>query len=177
MAVFKWLSICLTLWCLDTSESCRWTTFRLGMLNKQCIDHLSNMGHFPVACLEDKFEGMFSTGIYNNTQSEDVAAVALKTYGYVEQLFDSKLTPSTWNNETVNFFKNCVFRQVHNLKECVGGAKLPGDRRSTTAVNASLKAYFEKLNTVLKEKEHSACAWEVVRKALEHNLGQFKNLL
>ncbi|XP_028978854.1 interferon alpha-1-like [Esox lucius] len=178
MSILKWLGFCLTIFCIDISESCKWTTFKLSYLNKKCMAHLWDISDFHGACVEEVVDGIFLKGFYNNTKSEDVAVVALKTFGYVEQLFDSKLTPSTWNNGTFHLFKNCIFRQIQGLQECVGGAESSGDGRSDTGVNVSLtKAYFEKLNTVLKEKGHSTCAWEVVRMALHDNLKQFRSFL
>ncbi|XP_055799465.1 interferon a3-like [Salvelinus fontinalis] len=176
MAVLKWLSICLTLFCQGTAAStpCNWTQFRLGKLNDLSIDLLSDMGGlFPLKCVEENVE-LFPEDVYKNTEGEDVSVVALEAMRYVDQLYNNSLTPVTWNKTELNRFQNVIYRQVHNLELCVvgGGWKSSGDGGSVT-----LKTYFNKLNTVLKDKEHSACAWEIVRKEIRENLVQFKKFI
>nr|CCV17400.1 type I interferon b4 [Oncorhynchus mykiss] len=177
MAVLKWLSICLTLFCQGTavSKPCRWTQFRLGKLNDVSIDLLSDMGGiFPLMCAEENVEQMFPEDLYKNTEGEDVSVVALEAMRYVDQLYNNSLTSVTWNKIKLNMFQNVIYRQVQNLELCVVGGvwESSGDGGSVT-----LKTYFNKLNTVLKEKEHSACAWEIVRKEIRENLVQFKKFI
>uniref|UniRef100_A0A8C7D3F4 Uncharacterized protein n=1 Tax=Oncorhynchus kisutch TaxID=8019 RepID=A0A8C7D3F4_ONCKI len=101
-------------------------------------------------------ERMFPEHVYKNTQSEDVSVVALESLEYMAQLFNIK-----------------------KLEGCVGcgvGAS-SGDGGSVTSGKGSLKTYFNKLNTILKQKEHSACAWEITRVEFRDNLVQFKTFL
>nr|ACE75691.1 IFNb1 [Salmo salar] len=177
MAVLKWLSICLTLFCQGTvaSKPCRWTQFRLGKLNDVSIGLLSDMGGlFPLMCAEENVEQMFPEDLYKNTEGEDVSVVALEAMRYVEQLYNNSLTSATWSKTKLNMFQNVIYRQVQNLELCVVGGvwESSGDGWSVT-----LKTYFNKLNTVLKEKEYSACAWEIVRKEIRENLVQFKKFI
>uniref|UniRef100_A0A4W5N9G8 Uncharacterized protein n=1 Tax=Hucho hucho TaxID=62062 RepID=A0A4W5N9G8_9TELE len=177
MAVLKWLSICLTLFCQGTAAStpCRWTQFRLGELNDRSINLLSDMGGlFPLMCVEENVEQMFPEDLYKNTKGEDVSVVALETMRYVEQLYNNSLMSVTWNKAKLNLFQNVIYRQVQNLELCVVGGvwESSGDGGSV-----ALKTYFNKLNAVLKEKEHSACAWEIVRKEVRENLVQFKKFI
>uniref|UniRef100_A0A8C7DK77 Uncharacterized protein n=1 Tax=Oncorhynchus kisutch TaxID=8019 RepID=A0A8C7DK77_ONCKI len=87
---------------------------------------------------------------------EDVSVVALESLEYMAQLFNIK-----------------------KLEGCVGcgvGAS-SGDGGSVTSGKGSLKTYFNKLNTILKQKDHSACAWEITRVEVRDNLVQFKKFL
>uniref|UniRef100_A0A8C7D2B0 Uncharacterized protein n=1 Tax=Oncorhynchus kisutch TaxID=8019 RepID=A0A8C7D2B0_ONCKI len=94
--------------------------------------------------------------VFSIIQSEDVSVVALESLEYMAQLFNIK-----------------------KLEGCVGcgvGAS-SGDGGSVTSGKGSLKTYFNKLNTILKQKEHSACAWEITRVEFRDNLVQFKTFL
>uniref|UniRef100_A0A674DBB8 Uncharacterized protein n=1 Tax=Salmo trutta TaxID=8032 RepID=A0A674DBB8_SALTR len=164
MAVLKWLSICLTLW----------TQFRLGRLNDVSIALLSDMVRNLNCTSPENVEQTFPEDLYKNTEGEDVYVVALEAMRYVEQLYNNSLTSVTWNKTKLNMFQNVIYRQVQNLELCVVGGvwESSGDGWSVT-----LKTYFNKLNTVLKEKEHSACAWEIVRKEIRENLVQFKKFI
>uniref|UniRef100_A0A4W5LG06 Uncharacterized protein n=1 Tax=Hucho hucho TaxID=62062 RepID=A0A4W5LG06_9TELE len=122
MAVLKWLSICLTLFCQGTAAStpCRWTQFRLGELNDRSINLLSDMGGlFPLMCVDENVEQMFPEDLYKNTKGEDVSVVALETMRYVEQLYNNSLTSVTWNKARHNLFQNVIYRQVQRLELCV----------------------------------------------------------
>nr|CCV17401.1 type I interferon b5 [Oncorhynchus mykiss] len=170
MAVLKWLSICLTLFCQGTAASkpCRWTQFRLGKLNDVSIDLLSDMGGlFPLMCAEENVEQMFPEDLYKNTEGEDVSVVALEAMRYVDQLYNNSLTPVTWNRTKLNMFQNVIYRQVQNLELCMMGSVDTSDYLIRTE---GLKTYFGNIAAVLKEKNFSYCAWEVVRKELLYSL-------
>uniref|UniRef100_A0AAZ3P5T8 Uncharacterized protein n=1 Tax=Oncorhynchus tshawytscha TaxID=74940 RepID=A0AAZ3P5T8_ONCTS len=113
---------------------------------------------FDIGMTLFQVERMFPEHVFKNTQGEDVSVVALESLEYMAQLFNS-LTPK--------------------LEGCVGcgvGAS-SGDGGSVTSGKGSLKTYFNKLNTILIQKEHSACAWEITRVEVRDNLVQFKKFL
>ncbi|CAB1341539.1 unnamed protein product [Coregonus sp. 'balchen'] len=109
---------------------------------------------------------------------EDVSVFALEAMGYVAQLFNNSVTAVTENNKQLNLFKNILSRSLLCSLEVGGGVGASsGDGGSVTEANASLKTYFDKLNTVLKQKENSTCAWEMVREEVPDNLVQFNKFL
>ncbi|XP_052409140.1 interferon alpha-4-like [Carassius carassius] len=79
---------------------------------------------------------------------------------HIDYLFANDSHPESWNQKKVEDFQNIVYRL------CIMGRKheRPVDDLPTTG--DALKTYFDKLASLLRNKDYSVCAWEVVRKEL-----------
>ncbi|XP_036408786.1 interferon a3-like [Megalops cyprinoides] len=183
MAMLKIWNVCLVLYFFDHSFSmqCEWTKFKLGKLNEESIQLLRNMGgSFPPGCFQENVEPMFPEDAYKlsgETRNDGIASVAYEALKDTARIFKD-LTFTTWDHEKLRLFKNILSRQVENLEQCVQGEMaFSGDGNSDAGGNRALKLYFEKLNTLLKEKGQSACAWEIVRKELGYCLEQLRKFI
>ncbi|XP_061080997.1 interferon a3-like [Conger conger] len=184
MCMLKFWSICAVLLFLDHSVSlqCKWTQYKLGKLNAECIQLLTDMGgSFPAECLKENVKLMFPEGAYDTTsepQKSDAATVAHDALRDVEKIFHNDLSSTSWDPEKLELLKNLLSRQTENLEQCVGSKiTSSGDGSRPSDDNGRLKPYFERLNTLLKEKSQSACAWEVVRKEVRHSLEKLQQFL
>ncbi|XP_061080614.1 uncharacterized protein LOC133114937 [Conger conger] len=75
MCMLKFWSICAVLLFLDHSLSlqCKWTQYKLGKLNAECIQLLTDMGgSFPAECLKENVKLMFPEGAYDTTSEPQV---------------------------------------------------------------------------------------------------------
>ncbi|KAJ8345455.1 hypothetical protein SKAU_G00296480 [Synaphobranchus kaupii] len=179
MGMLKFWTICAVFIFLDHSFSlqCKWTQYKLRKLNEKSIQLLTDMGgSFPHKCLKENVKLMFPDGAYDITresQNDDIASVAYGALRDLVKIFNNDLTSTSWDTEKLGFFKNILSRQIENLEQCVGGEMtFSGDGSLPSDDNGRLKSYVESLNTLLKEKGQSACAWEVVRKEVLHSLGE-----
>uniref|UniRef100_A0A8C1W0Y6 Uncharacterized protein n=1 Tax=Cyprinus carpio TaxID=7962 RepID=A0A8C1W0Y6_CYPCA len=78
---------------------------------------------------------------------------------HIDYLFANDSHPESWNQKKVEDFQNIVYRLSIMERKQERPVDFPtrGD---------ALKTYFDKLATLLRNKDYSVCAWEVVRKEL-----------
>ncbi|XP_026063148.1 interferon alpha-17-like [Carassius auratus] len=125
---------------------------------------LENMGGlFPRECLKENVKISFPTSALQSNDSNQnigVAKAGYKIMEHIDYLFANDSHPESWNQKKVEDFQNIVYRL------CIMGRKheRPVDDLPTTG--DALKTYFDKLASLLRNKDYSVCAWEVVRKEL-----------
>uniref|UniRef100_A0AAY4E2D0 Uncharacterized protein n=1 Tax=Denticeps clupeoides TaxID=299321 RepID=A0AAY4E2D0_9TELE len=124
-------------------------------------------GHFPAeCCLGDVVAIAAPTAAFRSNGTKRNAGVERAVYHTltsIDFLFGNDTVPVSWDGRTVEDFQNIVYRQIDESK-CVSSRPDFKDRRRL------LGLYFDRLASVLQEKEFSACAWEVVRRELLQTL-------
>ncbi|KAK7175114.1 hypothetical protein R3I93_002117 [Phoxinus phoxinus] len=127
---------------------------------------LENMGGlFPRECLEENVKIPFpKSALQSNGSNQNigVAKAMYKIMEHIDFLFANDSYPESWNQEKVEYFQNIVYRLTSVNKCIMGRTQRPVD--DFPAREDALKTYFDKLATLLRNKDHSFCAWEVVRK-------------
>ncbi|XP_051988700.1 LOW QUALITY PROTEIN: interferon alpha-13-like, partial [Xyrauchen texanus] len=104
----------------------------------------------------------------NNTQQvTGVEKAIYQTLQNIGTLFENDAVPDQWNAQKLDDFLNIIYRQIEDSK-CVMN-KSEGTQDFPEGV-VSLKAYFDIISTVVKEKGFSYCAWEIMRKEILHTL-------
>uniref|UniRef100_A0AAR2LFY5 Uncharacterized protein n=1 Tax=Pygocentrus nattereri TaxID=42514 RepID=A0AAR2LFY5_PYGNA len=116
-------------------------------------------GPFPLQCLDDiPVEIRFPTwALQSNNSKQDVGAAkaVYKSLMKVSSLMESDSFPQSWDADKLVKFQIIVDRQIEESECCV---------KHRFDLDAALTDYFDKLEKLLKEKEFSVCAWEVVRR-------------
>ncbi|XP_016124431.1 interferon alpha-6-like [Sinocyclocheilus grahami] len=132
---------------------------------------LENMGGlFPRECLKENVEITFPTSALQSNDSHQNTGVAKATYKimkHIDYLFANDSHPESWNQKKVEDFQNIVYRFTDEYRCIMRRKQRPVDDFPT---RGTLKTYFDKLATLLRNKDYSVCAWEVVRKELLHVL-------
>ncbi|XP_051570717.1 interferon alpha-13-like [Myxocyprinus asiaticus] len=125
---------------------------------------LENMGGlFPRECLEEKVEITFpKSALQSNGSNQKIAVYTIMEH--IDSLFANETHPGSWVPEKVDVFRHKVYRLKEDNK-CVLG-KTHGPVDDFPAIDNALRNYFEELATLLRNKDYSFCAWEVVRKEL-----------
>ncbi|XP_042577413.1 interferon a3-like [Cyprinus carpio] len=124
---------------------------------------LENMGGlFPRECLKENVKITFpKSALQSNdsNQNTGVAEAVYKIMEHIDYLFANDSHPESWNQKKVEDFQNIVYRLSIMERKHERPVDFPtrGD---------ALKTYFDKLATLLRNKDYSVCAWEVVRKEL-----------
>ncbi|XP_043087612.1 interferon phi 2 [Puntigrus tetrazona] len=172
MALWK----CIALLCpfLFLSQVCSAPTkcaMRRDLL-KTTHSLLESMGGlFPRECLEENVKITFPKSALQSTGSNQkigAAKAAYKVMEHIDYLFANDTHPESWNQRKVEDFQNLVFRLVNDYQCIMERTQRALDDFPTR--EDALKTYFDKLATLLRNKDYSACAWEVVRKELLHLL-------
>ncbi|XP_016307926.1 interferon phi 2 [Sinocyclocheilus anshuiensis] len=167
MALWK----CIALLCpfLFFAQICSMPTkciMRRGLV-KTTRSLLENMGGlFPRECLKENVKITFpKSALQSNDSNQNigVAKAVYKIMEHIDYLFANDSHPESWNQKKVEDFQNIVFRLTDEY-QCIMERKQPVDDFPTR--EDALKTYFDKLATLLRNKDYSVCAWEVVRKEL-----------
>ncbi|XP_051743495.1 interferon phi 2 [Ctenopharyngodon idella] len=137
-------------------------------LVKETHSLLENMGGlFPRECLEENVKITFpKSALQSNDSSQNIVVTkaVYKIMEHIDFLFANDSYPESWNQLKVEHFQNIVSR-LTGEKKCIMGRK-HGPVDDFPARDNALKTFFDKLATLLRDKDHSVCAWEVVRKEL-----------
>ncbi|XP_056306663.1 interferon phi 2 [Danio aesculapii] len=136
---------------------------------KTAYSLLENMGGlFPRECLEENVKITFpkyALQSNNSNQKTGVAKAMYKIMDHIDLLFVNDSYPESWNQRKVDNFQNIVYRLTKENK-CIMRMRVQGPVDDFPARDDALKSYFDKLGTLLRNKDNSFCAWEVVRKEL-----------
>uniref|UniRef100_A0AAY4E2F7 Uncharacterized protein n=1 Tax=Denticeps clupeoides TaxID=299321 RepID=A0AAY4E2F7_9TELE len=126
-------------------------------------------GRFPPECLGDVVAIAAPTAAFRSNGTKRNAGVERAVYHTltsIDFLFGNDTVPVSWDGRTVEDFQNIVYRQIDESK-CVSSRRATADFKDRRRL---LGLYFDRLASVLQEKEFSACAWEVVRRELLQTL-------
>ncbi|XP_048100911.1 interferon alpha-4-like [Alosa alosa] len=88
----------------------------------------------------------------------------------IDILFENDTMPHIWDQRKLDDFRNIVYRLVEE-SECVLKKSQSIQEDNFPDRKIVLDAYFKEISDVLRQKEFSACAWEVARKEILRMLG------
>uniref|UniRef100_A0A673Y5U6 Uncharacterized protein n=1 Tax=Salmo trutta TaxID=8032 RepID=A0A673Y5U6_SALTR len=135
-----------------------------GQLVRTTHDLLRDMGgHFPMECLQDNVFIEFPATAFLSSSGAKAIYETLKN---IDTLFGTDELPTMWDQQKLEYFQNIVYRQIEESKCMMSSV----DTSDYPIRAEGLKTYFGNIAAVLKEKNISYCAWEVVRKELLYTL-------
>ncbi|XP_067825360.1 interferon alpha-B-like [Heptranchias perlo] len=143
------------------------------VLNRETLRILNEMGGpFPRVCVEErpslKTKSLNLMKLSKGLQTQDRIQIVHQTLHHISQIYSMNLDSVTWPQDKVENFWLLVDRQLEELEEC--SRKL--DPESRPRRNASIHNYFRNLETFLKQKRFSVCAWEIIRDETRARLQQ-----
>ncbi|KAL7883578.1 hypothetical protein SRHO_G00012360 [Serrasalmus rhombeus] len=124
-----------------------------GPVPLQCLDDIPVEIRSPTWALQSK----------NSKQDVGAAKAVYKSLMKVSSLMESDSFPQSWDADKLVKFQIIVDRQIEE-SECITRIKTQKEEDDFAVRDAALTDYFDKLEKLLKEKEFSVCAWEVVRR-------------
>uniref|UniRef100_A0A674DA41 Uncharacterized protein n=1 Tax=Salmo trutta TaxID=8032 RepID=A0A674DA41_SALTR len=127
-------------------------------------------GNFPLECLQENVFMAFPATAFTSSGASQLSSSGAKaiyeTLKNIDTLFEADDLPTQWDQQKLEYFQNIIYRQIEESK-CMMGSVDTCDYLVRAKV---LKTYFGNIAAVLKEKNFSYCAWEVVRKELLYTL-------
>ncbi|XP_055799451.1 interferon beta-like [Salvelinus fontinalis] len=166
LQTITWMSAFL---CLAQVSSMPMPCHLQGQLVRITHNLLRDMGgHFPLECLQENvFMAFPATASSGASQLSSSGATAIyETLKNIDTLFGADDLPTKWDQQKLENFQNIVYRQIEESK-CM---MVSVDTSDYLFRAEGLKTYFGNIAAVLKEKNFSYCAWEVVRKELLYTL-------
>ncbi|XP_039596487.1 interferon alpha-4-like [Polypterus senegalus] len=133
--------------------------------NKENVELLKTLGgDFPKQCVWEKMKINFPVECYRSSKTSGNAFI-YEVLLQIEKIFTNEGMPSSWNETCKLTFRNNIFTKVQEFKKC-----LPADAANIS--DRRLVTHFEVLQEILKEKNYSFCAWEVIRADVRSHLIQ-----
>ncbi|XP_005074343.2 interferon alpha-12-like [Mesocricetus auratus] len=159
-----------------------WSTCSLGcdlpqthnLRNKRALTLLTQMRRLsPLSCLKDRRDFAFPLEKVNDQQIQKAQAITVlqELTQQVLILFISKDSSAAWETALLDTFCDELHQLLNDQQVCL--MQQVGMQDSLVAV----RKYFHRITVYLREKNHSPCAWEVVRTEVWRALSSSANLL
>ncbi|EGV95891.1 Interferon alpha-9 [Cricetulus griseus] len=159
-----------------------WSTCSLGcdllqthnIRNKRALTLLAQMRRLsPLSCLKDRKDFAFSLEKMDAQQIQKAQAMSVlqELTQQVLILFSSKDSFVAWETTLLDTFCDELHQLLSDQQACLKQQVVMQD--SLMAV----RKYFHRITVYLREKNHSPCAWEVVRAEVWRALSSSVNLL
>lgn len=166
-----------------------WSTCSLGcdlpqthnLRNKRALTLLTQMRRLsPLSCLKDRKNFAFPLEKVDAQQIQKAQAIPVlqELTQQVLILFSSKDSSAAWETALLDTFCSGLHQQLSDLQTCL--MQQVGEQEPALSQEDSLMAvrkYFQRITVYLREKNHSPCAWEVVRAEVWRALSSSANLL
>ncbi|KAL6090386.1 hypothetical protein STEG23_026666 [Scotinomys teguina] len=134
----------------------------------------------PLSCLKDRKDFAFPVEKVDAQQIQKVQAIHVmgEMIQQVLTLFSSKDSSAAWETTLLDTFCTGLHQQLNDLQACLVqqvGVQEPSLSQEDYLV--AVRKYFHRITVYLKEKEHSPCAWVVVRAEVWRALSSSASLL
>ncbi|EGV95211.1 interferon alpha-12 [Cricetulus griseus] len=164
-----------------------WSTCSLGcdlpqthnLRNKRALTLLTQMRNLsPLSCLKDRKDFAFPLEKVDvqHMQKSQAIPVLQELTQQVLFLFSSKNSSAAWETTLLDTFCTGLHQQLNDLQACL--MQQMGEQEPPLSQEDSLVAvrkYFHRITVSLREKNHSPCAWEVVRAEIWRALSSSAN--
>ncbi|KAK2820658.1 hypothetical protein Q5P01_023617 [Channa striata] len=151
------------------SLSCRWMDHKFRQFSKNSLDLIDTMASNSTNTTADDEEDVtvtFPDDLYSQASKasdDQKLAFTVQVLKEVVVLFEEDHSSASWPESTVENFLNIMTRQADGLHSCI--------RSHSHKKNKKLHMYFKRLSHhVLKNKGHSAEAWELIRKEITNHV-------
>ncbi|XP_027256317.1 interferon alpha-12 [Cricetulus griseus] len=152
-----------------------------NLRNKRALTLLAQMRRLsPLSCLKDRKDFAFPLEKVDvqHIQKTQAIPVLQQLTQQVLILFSSKDSSAAWETTLLDTFCTGLHQQLSDLRACL--MQQEGVQKTSLSQEDSLVAvrkYFHRITAYLREKNHSPCAWEVVRAEVWRALSASANLL
>ncbi|XP_074850209.1 interferon beta-like [Carettochelys insculpta] len=150
-----------------SAQLCTMLHFQQNKVNKESLELLEKMSRNSIAqCLHER-----AAFVQLPMPQKENANVAIQEIlQEILNIFSKNLTQSAWDGASIDRFQNGLYQQVQRLETCL---TVHMEKEMTNPENEdlqftiwSVKQYFQRIDSFLKEKQYSLCAWEIIRKEI-----------
>ncbi|XP_024414085.2 interferon alpha-4-like [Desmodus rotundus] len=151
-----------------------------SLVNRRSLMLLGQMRRIsPFFCLKDRKDFGFPEKVFSGNQFQKAQATSAiqEMVGQTFHLFRTEGAFAAWDKTLLDQLCNGLYQQLSDLEACltqeVGMEEAP--LMSEDSVLA-VRKYFQRITVYLQEKQHSPCAWEIVRAEIRRSLSLSANL-
>ncbi|XP_037014208.2 interferon alpha-4-like [Artibeus jamaicensis] len=152
-----------------------------SLVNGRALDFLGQMRRTAsFLCLKDRnnFESPLEAFSGNQFQKAQATSVIHELIMQTFHLFTTEGAFAAWDKNLLDQLCNELDQQLSDLEAClmqeVGMEEAP--LMSEDSILA-VRKYFQRITLYLQEKQHSPCAWEIVRAEISRSLSLSANLV
>ncbi|XP_034359039.1 interferon alpha-1-like isoform X2 [Arvicanthis niloticus] len=134
----------------------------------------------PLSCLKDRKDFGFPLDKVDAQQMQKAQAIPVlrELTQQILNIFTSKDSSAAWEETLLDSFCTDLHQQLNDLQACVMQQHTVKETPLTQEDSLlAVRKYFRRITVCLREKEHSPCAWEVVRAEVWRALFCSANLL
>ncbi|KAM9642226.1 interferon alpha-2-like [Trichechus inunguis] len=162
------LSVLMALVMLCSSPACSLhCDLPLSHGNRETITLLNQMERISLlSCLKDRTDFRFPQILTDVKQLVKTQATALlhEMLQQIFNLFSTSGSLAAWDETLLDKFLTGLYQQLEDLEICLEKEKkVEQTPLGSENTRLPVRSYFQGISLYLKEKEHSRCAWEVVR--------------
>ncbi|XP_063749285.1 interferon a3-like [Eleginops maclovinus] len=156
----------LSLCAAGSSVSCKWMQHKFQQFSKNSLDLIDSMANNSTNTTEGAGVD-FPNHLYNvasKASAEDKLRFTVQILEEMVVLFDEDKNNASWVKNTEENFLQIVTQLADGLRSCIGN-------HSHKKKNRKIQMYFKRLTShVLEPKDHSAEAWELIRREMKTHL-------
>ncbi|XP_037010586.2 interferon alpha-10-like [Artibeus jamaicensis] len=145
-----------------------------SLVNRRSLVLLGQMRRTaPFFCLWDRNNFGFPLEAFSGNQFQKAQATSVinEVFTQTFHLFTTESALAAWDKNLLDQLCNELYQQLSDLEAClmqeVGIEEAP--LMSEDSILA-VRKYFQRITLYLQEKQHSPCAWEIVRAEISRSL-------
>ncbi|XP_008941721.1 PREDICTED: interferon beta-like, partial [Merops nubicus] len=174
------LQICITLvlYIKISHPVCLFQGIKANYHNMELLHKMG--GYFSQQCLSKTTDFRFPIEIAQLTQNNFTMII----YEFLQQkfqLFSKNLPVGAWNTSITEKFQNGIHKQIEELEVCLSEERSKARSSFQTWILKSsifsMKKYFQRITSFLKDKQYSHCSWDAVLKEFRTCLIIFDRLM
>ncbi|XP_060615684.2 interferon kappa-like [Anolis sagrei] len=147
-----------------SSQDCGQLSTWLQQANQANLEVLKGKmaSTIPQQCLDDvvSFSPKENLRNIDISEEENVKVAIQEVLQQTGHIFKQNNTEMPWDEDSLRVFHAGLDQQSENLKSCLSAS--PRSQR-IQLTRLRVKRYFRSLSDLLKEKEYSRCAWEIIQ--------------
>ncbi|KAM5329733.1 interferon alpha-4-like [Glossophaga mutica] len=152
-----------------------------SLVNRRSLMLLGQMRKIttPFFCLKDRNNFGFPLEVFSGSQLQKAQATPV-IHEMIRQtfhLFSTEDAFAAWDKSLLDQLCNGLYQQLSDLEACpsqeVGMEEAP--LMSEDSIR-DVRKYFQRITLYLQQKQHSPCAWEIVRVEIRRALSLSANL-
>ncbi|NXJ67291.1 IFNB protein, partial [Rostratula benghalensis] len=174
------LQVCITLvlYTKISDPTCLFQGIKVNYHNMKLLHKMG--GYFSQHCLSEIADFRFPMEITKFTQ-KNVTMIIYEFLQQIFQLFSKNLRLGAWNTIQIEKFHNGIHHQIEELEICLSEEQSKARNTFQTwilkSTTFSVKKYFQRITSFLKDNQYSHCSWETVRMELRTCLKIFDRLM
>ncbi|NXV22110.1 IFN protein, partial [Cepphus grylle] len=131
----------------------------------------------PQPCQHQQAPFPFPDTFLHNSHPQQAAATARHILGKLFAILSARSTPHHWDDQARHRLLNNLHHYIHHLERCLPANRMLIKRQGPHNLMLSINKYFRRIHNFLHTHNHSACAWDHVRREVRASFQRVNTLI